>query len=71
MITTCGKSRKKNFDIASVLGVSRGDFDVIEAYLETLAAENMAPRTIRLHAYYLKRLALRGGGAISDADQPD
>lgn len=65
MITTCGKSRKKNFDIASVLGVSSGDETVIEAYLETLAAENMAKGSIKVHRHYLQRLAIKGGGGRS------
>ena len=57
MITTCGKPRKKKLEIVSVLGVSSGDETLIEAYLQTLAAENMAAGSIKLHRHYLQRLA--------------
>ena len=57
MITTCGKSGQKKSNCGNVLGVSQGDISVIEAYLQTLAAENMAMRSIRLKRHYLLNFA--------------
>lgn len=57
MVTTCGKTRKKNFSGASVLGVSQGDISVIDSYLKTLEAENMSRGTLRLKRHHLVSLA--------------
>jgi site-specific recombinase XerD len=57
MITTCGKPQKKKLEIVSVLGVSPGDETLIEAYLQTLAAENMSRGTLRLKRHHLVSLA--------------
>jgi hypothetical protein len=57
MITTCGKPQKKKLEIVSVLGVSPGDETLIEAYLQTLAAENMSRGSLRLKRHHLVSLA--------------
>lgn len=64
-MASCGKHAKKKLEKVAGLGVSSGDLDMIEDYLRTLRAENMAPRSIKLHRYYLERLAMTGGGGRS------
>jgi len=57
------KTRKKSLESVTLLGVSPGDETLIEAYLQTLAAENMAAGSIRLQRHHLQKLAIWGGGA--------
>jgi len=65
------KVQKKTLESVTLLGVSPGDETLIEAYLQTLAAENMAAGSIRLQRHHLQKLAIRGGGGDLDVDHND
>ena len=67
MVTTCGKPRKKNLKLASVLGVSPGDEQLISRYLKSLESESASVRSLRLKRWQLQSLAK--STPLTDADE--
>jgi integrase/recombinase XerC len=63
-VTVVDKIGEKSLESVTLLGVSPGDGTLIEAYLQTLAAENMAAGSIRLQRHYLHKLATSRGGTL-------
>ena len=67
MVTTCGKPRKKKLKLASVLGVSPGDEQLISRYLKSLESESASVRSLRLKRWQLQSLAK--STPLTDADE--